>query len=130
MSLQLVTLPCSELPVDLDLRAGTDSAVVRSPQDGVTVEPVSTDLAVVSARVVRAVAHSGLLIAVIRVAVTVAGNTPGERSPVVLVVETKLTFLTELSPVAVRTGTSLHPGGSLPVTSFLCRLQDKLVNCP
>ena len=130
MSLQLVTLPSSVLSVVLDLRAGTDRAVVRSPQDGVTVEPVSTDLAVVSARVVRAVADSGLLIAVIRMSVTVAGNTPGERSPVVLVIETQLTFLTELSSVAVRAGTSLHPGGCLPLTSFLRGLQDKLVNPP
>ena len=128
MSGELVTLPSFVLPVVLDLRTGTDRAVVRSPQGGVTVEPVSTDLAVVSARVVRAVADSGLLIAVIRVAVTVAGNTPGKRSPVVLV--TFLTFLTELSSVAVRAGTSLHPGGCLPLTSFLRGLQDKLVNCP
>ena len=119
VSLQLVTLPSSELSVDLDLWTGTDSAVVGSAQDGVTIEPVSTDLAVVPARVVRAVADSGLLIAVIRVAVTVAGNTPGEWSSVVLVVETELTLLTELSSVAVRTGTSLHRGRCLPITSFL-----------
>ena len=130
MSIQFITLPSSEVSVVLHLRAGADSAVVRSAQDGVTVEPVSTDLAVVPARVVRAVADSGLLIAVVRVAVTVAGNTPGEGSSVVLVIETELTLLTELSSVAVRTGTSLHPGGGLSIPSLLGSLQDKLVNSP
>ena len=119
MSLQLVTLPSSDVSVVLHVRTGTDRTVVRSAQDGVTIEPVSADLAVVPARVVGAVADSGLLIAVIRVAVTVARNAPSEWSSVVLVVETKLTLLTELSSVAVRTGTSLHRGGWLPITSFL-----------
>ena len=87
----------------------TRLTVVRSGGPGVSVVTVSTDVTRVPSSVVGTVAHPGLHVTVVAVAVTVARNTP----PRPLVIVTLLTGLTVLASVAHRTGALLHPlGGS------------------
>ena len=109
MSLDLVTLARPHGPVLLPHGgAGAHLAVIRRAQDSVAVETVSAELAVITARVVRAVTDPGLLVAVVRVTVAVAGNAPGKGAAIVFMVKAKLTLFTEVTSVALGTVALLY----------------------
>ena len=107
-----------------DLGAGTELTVVRSGSPGVSVVAVSADVAGVPGGVVCAVTHSGLHVAVVAVAVAVAGYTAARG----LVIISLLAGLAVLTSIPHRAGALLHPQSGSSARAGQSSLQPHAVN--